>query len=411
MGPLWVRRGARRRVVIVRQSNQYEPQVQRVAEALVRRGYDVEVLIMREDNVARKRVVNGVRVTGLPASRGRSSKLRHAIDYGWFFALASATLTARHLRRPYAVVQVYTMPDALVFAAAIPKLLRARVVAYMNEPMPELFATLYGSARLQRSLEWLEQRALRFADRAVTVTEDLKERFVERGAEAEKIAVVLNAADPESTLSDWSPPPTRATDEFVLITHGAIEDRYGYDTIIAATNLLRSELPHLRVVFTGYGSEADRLVELTRTAGLEDVVRFEGWVSNRRLNDLLYTADVGIVAQKASPYSHLVHTYKMMDFWIFGLPVIASRLRAVSRVYGEDVIEYFEPGDSQDLARAIRRLHDDRERRDQLARAGRLAQEQHGWAVQERAFLGVYESLVATPNRRARDGNAPIEQS
>ena len=403
MGRLAARRGAQRRVVIVRQRSFYEPQVRRVADALVRRGYEVEVICMREEGMARTRVVNGVRITGLRASRGRASKVRQVFDYAWFFVLASATVTARHLGRPYAVVQVYSMPDLLVFAAAIPKLLGARVVAYMNEPMPELFATLHGGARIQRSLEWIEQRVLRFADRVVTVTEDLKERFVERGAAGDKIAVVLNAADPQSTLAGWTPPPAFGTDEFVVVTHGAIEDRYGYDTIIGATKLLRSELPDLRVVFTGYGSKADRLVELIHAADLEDVVRFEGWVSDRRLNDLLDAADVGIVAQKASAYSHLIHTYKMMDFWIFGLPVIASRLRAVSRVYGEDVIEYFEPGNEHDLARAIRRLHDDAERREALVRAGRLAHEQHGWAVQERSFLGVYDALMAPPDGHGQD--------
>jgi glycosyltransferase involved in cell wall biosynthesis len=83
-------------------------------------------------------------------------------------------------------------------------------------------------------------------------------------------------------------------------------------------------------------------------------VRFEGWVSRELLAGILRSADVGIVAQKASPYSHLVHTNKMIDYWIFGLPVIASRLRAVSETYDDHVIEYFEPGNAVQLAAAIR---------------------------------------------------------
>ena len=62
-------------------------------------------------------------------------------------------------------------------------------------------------------------------------------------------------------------------------------------------------------------------------------------VSRARLMDILSSADVGIVAQKASPYSHLVHTNKMVDYWIFGLPVIASRLKAVSATYNDHVID------------------------------------------------------------------------
>jgi glycosyltransferase involved in cell wall biosynthesis len=85
----------------------------------------------------------------------------------------------------------------------------------------------------------------------------------------------------------------------------------------------------------------------------------------------------------------------MVDYWIFGRPVIASRLHATSELYGDDVIEYFEPGDAADLARAIRLLHDDSSRRQELARNGRLAQARHGWAVQHQIYLGVYDALLS----------------
>jgi glycosyltransferase involved in cell wall biosynthesis len=392
----------RRRVCIVRQMRDYEPQVQRVAEALVGAGFDVEVLCMRHPDRPRKVVVNGVKVTSLPASLGRSGKVRYALDYGWFFLLAAGTLALRSLRRPCAAVQVYSMPDFLVFAAAVPKLRGSRVVAYMNEPSPELFETLYGSPRLTRTLERIEQRVLRFADHAFTVTEQLKQRFVERGASAERISVVLNAADPVAGLAGWSPPSPPPKKDFVLVCHGSVEERYGHDTILEAAELLRHELPDLRVVFTGRGSAVDDVLALIDARGLDDIVRFEGWVTPNRLNDLLHTADVGVVAQKASAYSHLVHTYKMVDYWIFGLPVIASRLRAVSTVYDDSVIEYFEPADAADLARAIRRLHDDPARREELARNGRLAHERHGWGAQREIVLAVYDALLNGSRRSPR---------
>lgn len=393
-------RQSRPRICIVRQRDLYEEQVRRVADALVSAGFDVEVLCMREAGQPRSTVVNGVRVTGLPGSLARAGKARYLFDYGSFFLLVAATLAVRHLRRPYAAVQVYTMPDFLVFAAAIPKLLGGRVVAFMNEPMPELFETLYGkNRRARRMLERIEQAVLRFADHSFTVTEQLKERFVERGADPSRITVVLNAADPASGLAGWSPTARRETREFVVISHGAIEDRYGQDTILEATKLLRQDLPDLRVVFTGRGSNEDELVQMIGRLELSDIVHFEGWVSRERLNDLLHTADVGVVAQKASEYSHLVHTYKMVDYWIFGLPVIASRLRATADFYDDGVIEYYEPDDPADLARAIMRLHDDPSRREELARNGHLAQERFGWGAQRQKYLEVFERILKDSGR------------
>jgi glycosyltransferase involved in cell wall biosynthesis len=388
------RRPRRPRACIVRQSDLYEPQIQREADALTAAGFDVEVLCMTSPDRPRRIDVGGVEVTSLPASLRRSSRLRYACSYARYLVLVAATLALRHLRRPYAVVQVNTMPDFLVFAAAVPKLLGARVFAYMHEPTPELAETLFGRGRVSRTLAWIEQRVLAFADHAFTVTEQHKQRYIERGARGDRITVVLNGVDPAVRFGAWTPSPRRS-EGFTVICQGAIEDRYGQDTVVAAARLLRDELPDLRVVFTGRGSGAEQLVDSIRDHGLEDAVSFEGWVTHERLNDLLHAADLGVVAQKASPYSHLVHTNKMVDYWLFGLPVVASRLRATAELYDDSVLEYYEAGDAADLARAIRRVHDDPERREELARNGRLAQERNGWAVQREAFLGPYRALAA----------------
>jgi glycosyltransferase involved in cell wall biosynthesis len=383
------------RVAIIRQNYIYEPMIQREAEALVRAGFDVEVMCMRDSSRPRRIVVNGVTVTSLPVGQRKGSKARYALNYGRFFALAAATLTVRHLRRPYAVVQANSMPDFLVFAAIVPKLLGGRVIAFMHEPTPELAETIFGPGLLTQILARVEQWSIRFADQTVTVTDQLKQRYVERGAKADRITVVLNCVDPDAMLADWTPAAATAKDEFIVVCHGSVEDRYGQDTIIEAAALLRDEMPDLRVVLTGRGSRIPELLAVIAAEGLQDVVRFEGWVSNSRLNDILHSADIGIVAQKASPYSHLVQTNKMVDYWIFGLPVIASRLRAVSEVYDDDVIEYFEPGDAAGLAAAIRRLRNDPDRRAKLAHNGKLAQLRNGWATQRTAYLSVFDALLA----------------
>ena len=379
-------------------------------------GFDVEVICMRSIDSSRRAVVNGVTVTRLPVGL-RSSMVGKAIGYGLFSLFAAWNVSVRHLRRPYAVVQANSLPDFLIFAALVPKLLGCRVVAYMQEPAPELAATVLDRKWIINFLARIEQWAIRFADHSVTVTDQLKQRYVERGAAADRITVVLNCADPSILLGNWSPTPIEREPGFVVVCHGTIADRYGQDTIIGAARTLRNEIPGLRIVITGSGSGTRELIRAVASYKLQDVVHFEGWVSQARLNDILHSADVGIVAQKASPYSHLVHTNKMVDYWIFGLPVIASRLDAVSQLYDDRVIEYFEPGNASDLAAAIRRLYADPARRAELARNGGLAQLRNGWATQRVSYLGVFNSLlgnVATqpPERpRQETAMAPREAS
>jgi glycosyltransferase involved in cell wall biosynthesis len=398
-GPENPRRRGRRtssppRVCIVRQTDMHEPSVRREAAALVEAGFAVEVLNMRHPDRPARTVIDGVELTSLPAALGRSSRNRYLLDYAWFFTLAATTLAARHVRRPYTAVQVNTMPDFLVFAAAIPKLLGSAVFVQMNEPTPELAETVFGPGRTTRVLARIEQRALAFAHHAFTVTDELRRRYIERGADGARISVVLNGTDPRVRLGTWRPSPNGAPRPFTLICHGAIEDRYGQDTIVEAARLLRDAGRDVRVVLTGRGSAVDDVVRRIDEHGLHDVVTFKGWVTEEELNDLLHAADAGIVAQKASPYSHLVHTNKMVDYWIFGLPVVASRLRATAALYDDSVIEYFAPGDAADLARAIARVQDDRGRRDELARNGRAAHARHGWDAQRPAYLAPFLALT-----------------
>jgi glycosyltransferase involved in cell wall biosynthesis len=385
------------RVCIIRQA-EYEPMVQREAEALAGAGFEVEVICMRAPGQRKRTVLNDVMLIGLPVGRRRGGKLRYALDYARFFALAAATVARRHLRRRYAMVQVNTMPDFLVFAAVVPKLLGSRVVAYMHEPTPELAETLFGPGLLADLLAEIEQRVLRFADHAVTVTDQLKQRFVERGADADKITVILNCADPVSMRCGLPvrEPAHAGHDGFTVVCHGTMQDRYGQDTIVEAASMLRDEMPELQVIMTGRGPYADKLASRVSELGLDHLVRMAGWVSSEQLAEILGSADVGVVAQKSSPYSNLVHTNKMVDYWIFGLPVIASRLRAVSASYGADVIEFFEPGDPASLAAAIRRLRQDPARRALLARNGVRAEATHGWAAQRPLYLGVVDSLLGT---------------
>jgi glycosyltransferase involved in cell wall biosynthesis len=383
----------RRRACILRRSEQYEPIVQSEAEALASAGFDVEVICVRSGNSPRRAVVNGVTVIRMPV-RLRSGLLGKAASYGLFFLCAAGSVSIRHIRRPYAVVQANSLPDFLVFAALVPKLLGCRVIAYMQEPAPELAATILRRKCVTSFLARIEQWAIRFADHSVTVTEQLKKRYVERGASADRITVILNCADPAILLAKWSPRPIASKPGLVVVCHGTIADRYGQDTIISAARILRDEIPGLRVVITGRGPGTRDLINAIAGHELQDVVQFEGWVTQARLNDILHSADVGIVAQKASPYSQLVHTNKMVDYWIFGLPVIASRLHAVSQLYDDRIIEYFEPGNASDLATAIQRLYADPVRRAELAENGKLAQLRNGWAAQRISYLGVFNSLL-----------------
>ena len=395
-----------KRICFIRQSvYPYELSFRREVETLRRTGYETHVITMRdrrgEHRGRREEVIDGVYVHRLPVTRRRGSTLRYLYDYLSFFVLAALKVTALHLRHPFDAVQVNTMPDFLVFAAAIPKLLGARVTVMMQEPVPELWQTLRDTPP-PLPVRWAERAAIAWADHAFTVTQQLKEAFVQRGSHADKISVILNVPEPRFlSLATDPPPPSADGDSFTLICHGAIEERYGHDTMLEAVARVRPHIPGLRLRILGAGSYVEQFLALRARLGLEDCVDYLGWVSLERMVQELRAADVGIVAQKSSPYSNLVHTNKMYEYIALGKPVLASRLRAVQAYFDEDALCYFTPADPQSLADGILALYRDPARRQRLAENAYRLYQHYRWDRQKEVYLSVYRRLLErTPQRK-----------
>jgi glycosyltransferase involved in cell wall biosynthesis len=381
-----------KRIGIVRHHG-YDLLVRREAETLRDVGFDVDVICLPPKSQAGRPVINGVRMHYMPLSRKKGNLLRYLLDYLSFFLFTAWTLTWLHLQRPFACIQVNNMPDFLVFATLIPRLLGSKVTMVMYEPSPELWATKYNAPRFIRLLELVEKLSLRYAKAVFAVTEQMKHVFVSRGCPAHKISVILNVPDPRFFEGDILP-TTETNEHFTLICHGAIEERYGHDTMLQAIDRVRSQIPGVRLRILGAGSYLDEFLAQITEMGLQDHVQYLGFVPLAEMVAELGSADVGIVAQKSSPYSNLVHTGKMYDYFSFSLPVLASRLKAVEAYFDDDSIYFFEPGDGENLAQAILDLYQHPDRRRRLVENSQRLYEQYKWEQQKKTYLSVYHELV-----------------
>jgi hypothetical protein len=71
------------------------------------------------------------------------------------------------------VVQAHNLPDFLVFAALVPKLLGARLILDLHDLMPEFYASRFKSGMTSfpiRLLCWQERLSCLFAKHVITVT-------------------------------------------------------------------------------------------------------------------------------------------------------------------------------------------------------------------------------------------------
>jgi glycosyltransferase involved in cell wall biosynthesis len=385
----------RSRLCLVRQG--YYPadvRVRREAQALLDAGYEVDLVCLRGEGESARERVGGVDVRRLPLTHRRAGVARYLFEYTAFPLLAMATVGALQLRRRYDAVQVHTMPDHLVFAALVPKLLGARVLLDLHEAMPELYKSKYGpSSWAVRVITFVERASVRFADRALVVSEPHRDAIVAHGVPAEKLTIVMNA--PDERIFRPLNGSRRPGPGFVLVSHGTLVERYGYETAIRAVALARGELPDVRLVIIGDGEDAPRLRRLAHELGVHDRVEFLGLRPLDEIPEHLAGAHVGVVANELDEFTDIVVPTKLMEYVASGVPAVVARSRAVEAYFDEASVRFFAPGDPSDLARAIVELAAAPEAADQRARtaADRFAAT-HAWRRSRARYLELVGELI-----------------
>lgn len=392
------------RILIIRQSYYGDLDIQRKINALVESGHEVDVICLSRAGERLRSREGAVNVHRIPLPHRRGGTALYIAKYAAFLVAAGVLAGALHLRRRYSLVEAYSMPDSLVFAALIPKLMGARVMIDLLETMPEFFSTKFDrpmSHPAVRAVAAVEQASIRFADAAITCTNEMREAFVGRGAKT-PFTIVLNSAD-ETIFSPGRAPVIDREGEFTVVCHGTIEERYGLDTLVRAAALTREDIPELRVLIFGEGDYRPRLVELVEELGVRDRVEVaEGLVPLDELVGTIEGAEAGVVAMKRDAFRDLTHCNKMFEFISMGVPAVVSRTRSVEAYFPDDGFGWFTADDEQDLARALREVHADAELRQRLVGRAAEAAEPYRWPHQREVYLKAIEDLLAGTGKDAR---------
>jgi glycosyltransferase involved in cell wall biosynthesis len=391
-----------------------DTRVRREAEALAARGDEVVVICPHTPALGDRREISGVRLHPVRSSRSSASDrpIHYLARYGTFMAAASVAALRLHLRRRYDVVHVHTMPDVLVYCAAGPKLLGAKVVLDVHDLMPELYRSKFqldDSHTVIRALRFLERRSVAYADRAIAVHDPHLDALVAHGCERDRFTVVMNVPDTmlfQRRERAPDPPP------FTLVYHGMIGRRNGLDVAVRAVAQARAEVPGLALRIVGDGDDADRIEDLIRELGVGDIVTLHrGLFPIEDLLPLLREATVGVVPILDDAFTRIMLPVKLLEYTALGLPVIVSSTDTVRAYFDDSMVCFTEPGDAGALARRIVELHGDAGRRAALAAGAARFGEEHSWEMERSRYYELIDELVASRTRRGHRRTAVSAQA
>jgi glycosyltransferase involved in cell wall biosynthesis len=223
------------------------------------------------------------------------------------------TIIRPHLKRHYDV-GIVDGPESALLALILKKTGRVRYLIYYD-------IDYYPGQNPQwsRLLSRREQICCKVADAVASVSRPLAELREQQGA---RVAVVIpNGVDfARFHAANYA----RREHPLTLIYIGSLDARWGVDLPIRAMPLLRRQIPDIRLLIAGRGPAEQELRELATSKGVNDCVRFEGFVPYSDLPNLLAKADIGIATSRRNSFRQYASPLKIVEYMAAGLPVICS---------------------------------------------------------------------------------------
>lgn len=379
-----------------------DPRPRRALDALVREGMLVDMICLRGEGSPAREVQGSVDVFRVPLKRRRGGMLAYLYQYAAFILISSAILALRCVTRGYDLVYIHNMPDILVLSALAPKMLGAKVILDLHDPMPELMMTIFDldkDSLSVRLLRRIEKWSVACADAVITVSVTFKRVFSARSCCPEKIEVVMNSPDGEifpfrapasqgSANRDMSKP-------FVIMYHGSLVERNGLDLAIEALALVRVSLPTAELRIYGQSTPfLDRVVDLAKSKGLQGVVHYFG---PRRLEDLvgeIETCDVGVIPNHRNSFTDINTPTRIFEYLALGKPAIAPRTSGIQDYFHSDSLIFFESGDAQDMARSIEYVFAHPVEVIDIVSRGQEVFRGHSWQKERQRLVGVVSRLL-----------------
>ena len=335
---------------------QQDARVKNYVTALLKKDYEVFVICLKKEG-NKSADIEGLHIIELPLRRNRSRG--YILETGISLFLFTIYTLFSFIKYRYNVIHVHNMPDFLILAALFPKLFGCKLILDIHDPMPEFFVSKYkknNRGLVQKILIFEEKICVSIANIVITANENFRNALIDRGIPKEKIFVIINIANPDIFIRQSVSDPGNS--KYILIFPGTLAARYGLELPVKALPELLKHIPNILVRLVGDKNEyTDSLVQLAEKLGVQDHFEIFDMVPLEKLPPLLSNADIGIYPAMPDPHMSIATPGKALEYAAMGLPIVSSRLKAMTIYFSDECVLYFEPGNITEFTNCILDLY------------------------------------------------------
>ena len=372
--------------------------VRRYAETLAKRGDNVDVIALRKSGQSISGELNNVNIRRIQKRViNEKGKIMYLFRLLNFFFRSFIYLGCKHLREPYDLVHIHSVPDFLVFAGLIPKVKDAKIILDIHDILPEFYTNKFSTSQnsfIFKLLQALEKFSIAFSDHVIISNHIWRKKLIRRSTHSGKCTAILNY--PDNSLFSRVPIQNNNS-KFIMIYPGTLGWHQGLDVAIKAFSLVADQAPEAEFYIYGNGSSKEQLRSMIRDFGLQSKILLKETIPFEQVHQIMANANLGIVPKRNDSFGGEAFSTKIFEFMSVGIPIIVSETRIDQYYFDDSLVQFFEPGNEKDLAEKMMLLIKNEDLRQQLTNNASKFIKKNIWDVKKQIYLDLVDSLVQKP--------------
>jgi len=390
-----------RHVLFIVENNSvpFDRRVWAEARAVREFGYDVSIICPFDRNRRDDRkVIDGIRIYRHPRPVEGLKKWATILEYLTAIIWESLLSIRIFVDRPFSVIHGANPPDHVFLIAMAYRFFGVKFIFDHHDLTPETYFAKYGTKNIvHRILLWMERWTFRTADLVISTNESYKKIAIERGGmNADDVIVVRNGPDTAAMPSASPDPGLLAGFKHLVGYVGIIGKQEGIENLLkAAEHIVRDKHRRdIKFAIVGIGPHLGNLIRQTKAMGLGQTIQFFGYVTDRRLYEILATTDVCINPEFRNDFTDKSTMIKIMEYMCFRKPIVQFHTVESEYTAGDAAI-HVRNNDIVQFAEAILDLLDDPARRKRMGDiGGERIETLLDWRIQKQKLKMAYDRVI-----------------
>jgi glycosyltransferase involved in cell wall biosynthesis len=155
------------------------------------------------------------------------------------------------------------------------------------------------------------------------------------------------------------------------------------------------EIPGLKFIIVGTGTEVVKLKSLVRTLQLDNSITFLDWVKHDEMYRLIQSSSICLIPHLKSEHTDTTIPNKIFDYMALEKPVLASNLKPLIRIIDECKCGMiFTSGSADDLGKKIKNILLSPDFMKYGKNGRKAVLERFNWGMDAKRLHGVIDNLI-----------------